>query len=193
MNTRERDRLCFAESVRRHFDFLEGHRLAVVAHTLTYVRYESARLFVNVYHGRRSFEIGLEIGRLSQDDQQPYPMSAIVAVMEPSVSSSHLDYAARTAADVDEGVRRLAAPFRAFVGRGLLEDPGLFSRLERDRQGRKLRMAQDVDLSHARLAAEDLWRAKDYAGVIRLLAPLRESLEPSELKKLEFAEKHRSD
>jgi hypothetical protein len=194
MSTRDRERLFFAESVRRHFGFLEGRHFTVVTCTPTYVRYESQRLFVNVYHGRKSFEIGLEVGQLTRGRrEEPYPISGIISLLDPERAADYQDYATRTAEGVDEGLRRLSALFREYAERGLFEDPGLFTRLQRQRQESGQRMARDVDLTHAREALGGLWRSRDYARVVQLLQPLRESLGPSELKKLEYAEKHIDD
>src|SRR5215471_1441934 len=59
----ERGQLGFQEAVR--FSFLNSYGFKTVQEQTTFVRFESATVFVNVYHGRASFELGVEIGRLS--------------------------------------------------------------------------------------------------------------------------------
>ncbi|MGH8590336.1 MAG: hypothetical protein ACREXX_13715, partial [Gammaproteobacteria bacterium] len=60
-----RAELRFVEEAQTAFHFLVeelGFRL-VKCEPPTFVRYESNKLFVNVYHGRLSYEIDVEIGR----------------------------------------------------------------------------------------------------------------------------------
>jgi hypothetical protein len=71
-----------------------------------------------------------------------------------------------------------------------LDDPGLFERLRKDRESWVRDYAQKVNLTQKRRELEEAWRAKDYVRVVTLLRPLRDALTPSELKKLEYAEKH---
>lgn len=59
------------------FDFLRAYGLKPVEEDVTFVRYESDAMFVNVYHGRGSFEIGVEIGRL--DRPEKYGLDYIVS------------------------------------------------------------------------------------------------------------------
>jgi hypothetical protein len=47
-----------------------------------------------------------------------------------------------------------------------------------------------VNLTQVRRQLEIAWHAKDYPKVVTLLHPLRATLTPTELQKLEYAEKH---
>ena len=47
----------------------------------------------------------------------------------------------------------------------------------------------ELRLSGARQDAERAWKGKDFKGVIEAFEPLRESLKPHEIKKLEYARK----
>jgi len=57
-----RRQLGFEEPVLSNFDFLRSHGLKLVESAPTLVRFESREVFVNLYHGRASYEIGVEIG-----------------------------------------------------------------------------------------------------------------------------------
>ena len=59
-NTVERRSLGFSKDARELFSFLEVKWVFnCVLKDMKFVRYESADVYVNVYHGRYSFEIGV--------------------------------------------------------------------------------------------------------------------------------------
>jgi len=73
----DRWQLGFREAVLASFDFLCCYGLKTVEEQATIVRYESDVVFVNVYHGRASFEIGVEIGR--KDRPEKYRLDYLVS------------------------------------------------------------------------------------------------------------------
>jgi hypothetical protein len=162
--------------------------LARVHGEATFVRFESRRLFVNVYHGRKSFEIGLELGQTGSDEG-PYSMWEILRLVEAEDAAAYRNFAATTAGGVAEGVARLASLFRVTVEGGILDDPGLFVRLARQRAAVSEAYAREVELAHAREALDAAWQARDYAKVVELLEPLRDDLTPSERQKLDIAKR----
>jgi hypothetical protein len=73
----EWSRLGFAEAVLANFEFLRSYELRRVENDSTFVRFESEAVFVNVYHGRASFEIGVEVGLKSRSEK--YGLDYIVS------------------------------------------------------------------------------------------------------------------
>ena len=59
--------LRFAETVEENFSFLQGHGFKRVQSEPAFVRFESSCIHLNVYHGRQSFEVGLEISPVGAD------------------------------------------------------------------------------------------------------------------------------
>lgn len=195
MPTISRRALHFAETVGEEFGFLAASGFELVQSQPTFVRFESRRAYVNVYHGRRSFELGLEIGPLQTTrlEESPFSMSEIVRLAEPEDSGGYRNFATRTVEGVNEGVRRLASLLRGYVESGLLRDPGVFARLGRQRAAWSEELARSVDLAQLRRELDPAWHAKDYSRVVELLEPLRAALTPSELKTLAFAKKRLQD
>ena len=66
---KDRWQLVFKDAVLSNFGFLRAYGLKHVEEDVTFVRYESDAVFTNVYHGRGSFEIGVEIGRLDRPEK----------------------------------------------------------------------------------------------------------------------------
>lgn len=59
----------FAIEVLYHFHFLiNDYKFKRLEANRTFVRYESKYIFVNIYHGRRSYELGVEIGQREKID-----------------------------------------------------------------------------------------------------------------------------
>src|SRR5437016_1220188 len=72
-----RRQLGFEEAVLRSFEFLRSYDLKPVERTPTLVRFESKKVFVDVYHGRASFEIGVQVGLKSRSEK--YGLGYIVS------------------------------------------------------------------------------------------------------------------
>lgn len=189
-----RSALGFAACVGKHFAVLEEQGFLRVRNLPTLVRYESRSLFINIYHGRSSYEIGAELGRLGkvEDERQPYPMSALLGAAGSPAAKSYRDYATHTAEGVNDGVAKLADMFHRYVNRKLLQSTDLFRLLEKQREAWGEDFAREVSLTQARRKLEAAWRAKDYARVVEVLEPLRASLSVVELKKLAYSKKQRA-
>jgi hypothetical protein len=187
----DRTELRFAEAVEEAFDFLREHEFTPVQSDPTFVRFESKSTYVNVYHGRLSFEIGLEIGlQGDRSKEASHSMSEIIRLVEPEKLAEYRDYAACTVTDVAEGVRRLAALFRRYIDAGILDDGGFFERLRRSHTAAVDNYWREMDLARVRRELDAAWHAKNYAKVIEVLEPLREHLSSTELRKLEYAKKN---
>lgn len=184
----DRSLLRFAEEVKDHFSILETLGFRCTRSELTFVRFESPWMRIHVYHGRRSFEIGLEIeSALSPTDA--YSISEILRLVDPKQAEHYRNYATHTAQGVAKGVRQLAELFQRCIAAGYLDDNQLFSRLKVQREELGKQYALETQLVQARRKAEAAWRAKDYAAVVKALKPLRAALTATEIGKLEFAEK----
>jgi hypothetical protein len=56
---KDRWKLGFKEAVLASFDYLRSYGLQCVQADVTYVRHDSTKVFVNVYHGRGSYEMNV--------------------------------------------------------------------------------------------------------------------------------------
>jgi hypothetical protein len=188
----DRSVLRFAEEVKGRFSFLETLGFRCVRSEATFVRFESARASVNVYHGRRSFEIGLEMESASSPTNA-YSFSELLRLVDREQGEQYRNYATHTAQGVAEGVGKLAELFQRCIAAGILNDDQLFSRLKLQKKELTAIYANEVELRQARRAAEAAWHKKDYAAVVKVFKPLRAALTATEVGKLEFAEKQCSE
>ena len=75
-------RLGFVDLVLKAFAFLLRRRFVVALSEDTLVRFEKDNVFVNIYHGHSSFQVGLELGRLHDCDV--YSLYELLSAVAPS-------------------------------------------------------------------------------------------------------------
>lgn len=159
----DRRDLRFAESVDKCFRYLLERGFVRVACEPTFVRFESRHIFLNVYHGRQSYEIGLELGEMGVGGRDAsYSMSELMRLCCSKEAAGYRDFAARSPDGVAEGVRRLALRFRRCIESGALTTADLFVRLQGIREKRTQEYAAELNLKRARQVLETAWRERDY-------------------------------
>lgn len=181
-----RAELRFPDLVLKHFVFLKSYGFLCTRNEQTFVRFESPPLFINVYHGRSSFEIGAEFGRIGKEDEQPYPMSALLEVAGIPTAKEYRDYATHSLDGVNDGLGKLAKLFHEHIGL-IFKNESIFQSLKEQRNARARDFAQEINLLQMRRKLEGAWQTKDYAKVVELLNPWRMAITPIEQKKLEYA------
>lgn len=184
-----RARLGFEQAVRSRFEFLETHYgMRVVQSEPTLVRYESEALFVNVYHGRSSYELAFEVGRKSNDDEleRPFRPDDFIRLSDPEQAKALRYFAATTFEEVERGVERLAADFRGKAERAFT-NADLFETMKRARLAAASEYADDVHERQTRPKAEAAFRRGDFAKAARLYESFESRLAPSERRKLEIS------
>ncbi|MDR3410939.1 MAG: hypothetical protein P4L87_08370 [Formivibrio sp.] len=184
----DRTALRFAEEVKSHFGYLKSVGFRCVRADATFVQFESPKIRINVYHGRQSFEIGLEIESVLTP-ADIYSFSEILSLVDSKLADDYKKYATHTAAGVAAGVSQLAGLFQQCISADVLSDDQIFLRLELQKKKLAAKYALEVELRQARRRAETAWQEKDYVTVVSTLKPLRSALTTVEVGKLEFAKK----
>jgi hypothetical protein len=190
----DRVQLGFAEAVLSAFDFLtREYDFHLVRAEPTFVRYESPNVFVNIYHGRASYELGVEIGQLisalSQEDQ-PFSIGEIIDLMGAREETGYTFLQASTAARVSEYVPKLADFVKKSAAPALEGDTDIFRQLAEKRSEKSDELLKEWHLSDVREKADIAWQEKNYAKLADLYESIREELTPAEAKKLDYAKKH---
>jgi len=191
----QRNALGFEAGVKEAFKYLSGYGFRVLNSETTIVRYASARVFLNVYHGRSSFELGIEIGLLGprRKTEPGYPLSLLIRVKEPEVAAQFRNVAARTPESVKSGVTMLADQVRKYGQVALQGDVEEFKKLEEGRRRWAEDYAGEVLAEQIRPKAREAFQRQEYAKAADLYQRIRNVLSPGEQKRLEYANKHRKD
>ncbi|MGH8647514.1 MAG: hypothetical protein ACREX4_24865 [Gammaproteobacteria bacterium] len=196
----DRSLLRFEEAVLDSFSFLRSEfGFRVVESEVTRVRYESEDAFVNVYHGRSSYEIGCEIGLLQQKRKEdpnalgedaPETAFSIWEIARMGSAPGVTDrtfYQASTSHVIAELVPRLADLVKNFGRRALSGDRVLYKALEHAHSAWFEEYQKETMLMQIRRQVVDAWQARDFHRVVQLLEPVMQDLTPAEVRKLEYA------
>lgn len=201
----DRSQLRFEEAVLSAFAFLTApsHAFRCVTSESTIVRYESTDVFVTIYHGRSSYELGCEIGLLTGQgdaglgkggDEDPLEEGFTIWEIARLEGAPGIDertfLQASTAERVERLVPQLAELVRTYAPRALRGDAAYYASLSQARTSWFENYMTDSRLKRARADVARAWQSKNYAEVVRLLEPLSDELTPAEYKKLEYARKH---
>jgi hypothetical protein len=184
-NINNRAFLHFSDEVKLHFAFLKVLGFTCVHFDETYVRFESQNLAINICHGRQSYEISLEVESLITSERYSY--EAILRLIDRDQAKQYRNYATHTVEGVAEGISQLSYLFRKCINTGILNDITLFSHLKTQRSELAKSYAREIQLEHAYKKSEAAWAEKDFKSVVQALVPLKENLNLTDVKKLEYA------
>ncbi|MCW5714756.1 MAG: hypothetical protein KIT43_09625 [Bauldia sp.] len=179
----ERAELGFREAALDAFGFLADFGFAVEESTTTIVRYERPGSGVNIYHGRRSFELGFELGH----DGSLYTISALMALGAPEEGKAYRNFAATTASGVRTGLEHLAELVQRHGALALQGDPQTFRALEDLKRASAHAMARESVLTSVRPKADEAFRLGHYAEAADLYDRIRDGLSPVETRKADLA------
>jgi hypothetical protein len=187
----ERAKLGFKDAVLSSFKFLTGFGFRPVKEKTTFVRYESPAAFVNVYHGRASFELGVVVGRLTEPNEKVtlYDMVARAGAEKTEGFGQHVMFQVSSREGVEEFVRKLARLVERYGSLFLKADANAYRAVQEIRSHAAGEYEKQVHLRDLRRKAEAAWHAKDYRQVVELYGPVREELTEVEAKKLAYAER----
>ena len=187
-DTANRRSLGFTKKVREFFSFLEVQwEFKCVRQENTFVRYESADVYVNVYHGRSSFEIGVEIGNKSSEHS--FNLEALVALFDKELSREYWAAGGRTAKAVRRALKKQAEGLSRYGGSALSGHQSIFDRLEQLRTDRSAAMVLDSKAYQIRPKADAAFRRGDYKEAVKLYSSIEPALSSLERKKLKLAKK----
>jgi hypothetical protein len=186
----ERESLGFVSEVLRSFEFLPTeYGFHCVRTEVTLVRYESQSIFIDIFHGRGSYEIGVHIGVLRDGGKQEQGFTLLEILRAENVPGLQ-GYAATTRDQVRRRVSSIATLVGDHCGGMLRGDPASIARARRARTEWSDNYIRQMDLLRTREQADRAWQDKDYAMVAQLYESLlRTEMTASEAKKLEYARK----
>jgi hypothetical protein len=189
-----REGLGFAESVLLCFAFLADFDLRLVEKVVTFVRYESERVFLNVFHGRTSYELGIEVGRLDEPKQvlTLYDLVGAAGAMNSEGFGKHVMFQVSSREGVQEFVPKLASLVQAYGTPFLRGDADAYAKVLKTKAHAASECARNVHLRQVREKAESAWHEKDIARVVELYGAIRKDLTEVEARRFSYAERRQS-
>jgi len=187
----ERWRLRFPEAVKSHFHFLKQFGFRIEHEEATLVRFCSDAVVVAVYHGRASYEIGIEFARINVPGER-YGLYEVLLLAQRAGRIKEIpksDFQTSTQEGVETAVEKIASLVEAHAVPLLEGDPSTYSRLGVQRTREAAAYTKEVLDQAVRRRVDDAWEDKDYETVVRLYEQIQGRLSPSEFMKFEFAKK----
>lgn len=180
----ERANLNFANLVKERFAFLSDLGFVEVESLPTLVFYRNGDIGVDVYHGRRSYEIGFGITRQGVR----YSLSEFIRSTDPEFAEQYR-YPTATAQEVlADGITKTAELAKRYCIKALQGDPAFFTTLGSQRKLWAEKYAFDVMAEQLRPKAHEAFRLGRYREAAELYRQIESVLSPAERKKLAIAE-----
>jgi hypothetical protein len=179
-------RLGFIDLVLSTFAFLLRLGFFVARREATLVRFEKDNVFVNIYHGRASYQVGLELGRLRDGDM--YSLHELFQALAPNDIEQ-----ARCQTTDPEVLRQCLASIAATVERhcdALLAGNAIaFEKV--DAAVAPLRKAATLQAQFGATIdrADKAWESKDFSKATDLYEKSAPALDETRIRRLEYLRK----
>jgi len=185
----ERAGLNFENVTKERFAFLRDLGFVIIESLPTIVRYGKGDIQVDVYHGRRSYEIGLGVTWLGTR----YELPDFIDVVDPQVVEEYYAPMASTREGVIEGLTRLAELVKRYCGQALQGDSEFFAETAGKHKLRVEKYWLEMNAKQLRPQAHEAFQLGKYREAVELYKQIRPLLSPAELKKLAIAKKRSMD
>jgi hypothetical protein len=156
----------------------------------TFVRFENGNSFVNVWHGRSSYQVGLELGRVREGET--YSLYELLTAVAPS----EIDLARCQTTDpeiLERCLASMASAIERHCGALLAGDAVAFERLRA--MVAPLRRAATLQAQFGAIIdrADKAWELKDFSKAAALYAKCEPALDETRERRLEYLRKHKQD
>ncbi len=191
----DRWKLGFKEAVLENFTFLRRYGYRRVRADVTFVRYETPwykfrrRFYVNVYHARGGYDLGVEIGPVDNDQEQATLLGILIWSNAPEVKNWRIGgtlWRAETRDAVQTLVPKLAELVRRFADPFLRGDPEAIKSLRKMNKEAYAVWRSNAPKRHQATLA---WEAKDFEGVAAIYETFENELYAEEKERLAEARK----
>jgi len=186
--------LGFKEMAIKAFYFLErdyGYK-CVVAND-TFIRYECNLTFVNIYHGRTSYEIGFEVGPRNKDHdvdlEERFSLFDLLELAGVREELGYEFYQASTTETMIPIVDKIAEWVKVYGVDALKGDANTFARLTEIQKKLSDNYLENIELRRVIEKATSAWKDRRFADYIKICKPFENKLSPTERNKLEYAKR----
>lgn len=179
-------RLGFVDLVLSAFAFLLRLGFVVARREATLVRFEKDNVFVNVYHGRSSYQVGLELGRLRDGDM--YSLHELIQELAPN----DIERARCQTTDPEvlrQSVTSIAATIERHCDTLLAGNANAFEKV--DAAVAPLRKAATLQAQFGATIdrADKAWESKDFSKAADLYERSVPALDETRMRRLEYLRK----
>jgi len=145
-------------------------------------------LFVNIYHGRQSYEIGFEIGRLKPENSEVYCLPTVLKALAPNYNGS-IFFQASSNPTLKNRILDVANIVLTYCSDVLEGSEAAFKKLEKASEEIAGEIKQLYTIQPVKERAQEAWQKKDFKEVVRLYQSIEPELGNVEMKRMKYAEK----
>ena len=178
-----RGSLGFEAIVRERFSFLRQFGFREIDARSTIVSYGNGNLGVTIYHGRQSYEVGVEIGRRGQW----FPSDLAIAAVDKDAYRKYRRPAATTKTALACAVARQASLVRKYAEPALRGDRSFFLRLGETGDLLVRERVAAALVSRTKPMAAAAFRERRYADAVKLYESMLDHLSVADKAKLAAA------
>lgn len=185
-----REELQFPKLVIRYFKFLERDFNFIVSRTTnTLVRYQSELLFINIYHGRNSYEIGFELGVIGSLNTAVYDLPVILKTLVPAYKGL-LYFQASNYADLKDCIKTISRIVIEYCKEALYGKELVLAEINNTYNTINKEATKLYSIKPIQDKALQAWQRKDYFEVVRLYTSIENEINQLERQRLIFARKN---
>lgn len=188
MNTTRKD-LCFSDIVQKEFSFLEhDFGLSLDALNITIVRYRSPSLAVNVYHGRKSYEIGFELCKVDEKPEICLSLPTILRAVVPSYKGQTF-FQASDRHTLEHCINIMASLVKSYCIDLFKGNVATWKVVKKIQDEMTEEVTNLYTIKPIKIKALEAWQRKDYREVVSLYESVMSNLDDIERRRLDYSRK----
>ncbi len=189
MSTSDRSQLAFVSSAKSAFQFLiTEYGFSIIEEEPTFIRYETTAVFINIYHGRQSYEIGFECGLKRIEEASRYRLPVILlGLLGEKAREIRAYYQANEQEVIANCLVKLASLVKDYCSPVLQGDDIAFARIANVSSSENRALTEKYSIDPIKRKAEAAWSDKNYEKVISLYGSIKGSLSEIEKKRFDYA------
>lgn len=176
-------RLGFTKIAEKAFAFLLGMGFNLVRREATLLRFETENVFLTVYHGRSSYQIGVELGRAKHNDL--YSLHEVLSAVAP-LHLEHARYQAVETKTLEQGLLAIAEIIKIHCHSLLTGDPKAFDHLHAVVTPLRLAVTAQAQFGAIIDRADKAWEAKDLNQAQALYEKASSALDEMRARRLTY-------
>lgn len=173
----------FAQLARRVFAFLTHLNFTVVNQDVEAVRYESEAVFVNIYRGHFSHQLGLEIGRI--DRKELYSLHEVLTVFAPN-DAEKARYQTKDDALLEAYLVKIASVVKRCCSSLLRGDESAFDALRSQIAHLRREATTQAQFGAIMDKGDIAWERKDYKQAAECYAAAERGLDATRKRRLNY-------
>ena len=179
--------LSFVALTKKAFEFLLKLDFVVTKTDTALVRYESSKVFINIFQERLSYHIDAEIGRIAEGDL--YSLYETLSVMAPSEINCS-KYQTTDPEVLERCLKDIADVFERYLKHLLLDENSVFDKLQAGVSRSRLAYTLKAQFGPIIDKADRAWEAKEMGQALSLYSEAEQGLDETRIKRLEYLRKH---